>query len=374
MIDLKKLRKKLNKKAGVEVAYDLSKSDVLKQKIWIPSGSKWFDGIVCEGKWAGWPGGKIIELVGLPGVGKSFLASIAMNNAREQGYTPVLFDPEHSYSDEFLEKIGFDLDELIYIQPRNVEEVFELVETILAEGDRFFIVWDSLAITPSLEDQEKDFNPQGSMMSKPRVISRGMEKLIHPIAKTESLFLVLNQPYTVPVKNQYNPPEKSFRIGDHSYTRSGGSKFLHAISLSVLLKRVRKKDASVYNKQGEKIGVQASLEILKSRFGSEGRKSNVKLLWGGGEVRLMDEEMWLDAIYPSDRLVNKVGRLTLTMPDGKEHKFTKKSFMTKLNLDQSFKNAVIDTMEHELIFKFANKSLDVADDEDDDGPADREES
>jgi hypothetical protein len=54
-------------------------------------------------------------------------------------------------------------------------------------------IWDSLALTPALADIEGDFNPLSTMAQKPRILSKGMSKLVQPIANKHCTLLVLNQ-------------------------------------------------------------------------------------------------------------------------------------------------------------------------------------
>jgi recombination protein RecA len=366
-INLNKLINNLNKKMGTEIAYDLSKSDILKVKSWVKTGSTWLDHVICEGKVTGWPSGFMIELIGPPGTGKSFMALQAMINAQRQGYTPVLFAPERGWSMSFFEKAGLDLENFLYIQPHNVEEVFELIESILTEGEQFFIVWDSLASTPCKEDEDKGYDPKSSVAAKPKVISRGMEKLVGPFSDTNSIFLILNQPYQVFPKSKWDIPVNSFAIGSARFQRSGGNKLHHSLSLSVLLTRTPSSKGDIFNAQKELIGVSARLRILKSRFGSEGRKCEFGLLFGGGQVKVMDAESLVHAIHPCEWVIKAKGWFTLTMPDGKSFKYSENNFAKKYETDAEFRDAVLQTMNYQLVQKYANKDLTPVEHKDESG-------
>ena len=90
-INVADLAKKINKKMGMNVAHDLSQSDPVSVKDWIPTGSKWLDLIVSPGQEAGIPVGKITELAGLSGSGKSFMAAQIAANAQKKGMFVVYF-------------------------------------------------------------------------------------------------------------------------------------------------------------------------------------------------------------------------------------------------------------------------------------------
>ena len=139
------------------------------------------------------PVGKISEIAGLEATGKSFMAAQAAGNAQKMGIDVVYFDSESALDPSFLERAGCDLERLMYVQAESVEFVLETIEELLATGNKWLFIWDSLALTPSISDVEGDFNPQSSMAVKPRILSKGMAKLTIPIADANATLLVLNQ-------------------------------------------------------------------------------------------------------------------------------------------------------------------------------------
>ena len=52
------MRKIINRKAGYDLAYNLTQDNPTQVKGWIPTGSRWLDSIICKGKLAGIPVGK----------------------------------------------------------------------------------------------------------------------------------------------------------------------------------------------------------------------------------------------------------------------------------------------------------------------------
>ena len=70
-LSISEMRDLVNKKAGMNVAHDLQDSNPTEVTDWIPTGSRWLDSIICSGKMAGIPVGKIVEIAGLAGTGTS---------------------------------------------------------------------------------------------------------------------------------------------------------------------------------------------------------------------------------------------------------------------------------------------------------------
>ena len=54
-VAMQDLMKLVNKKAGRNVAHDLTGENPTEVKEWIPTGSRWLDSIICKGQVAGIP-------------------------------------------------------------------------------------------------------------------------------------------------------------------------------------------------------------------------------------------------------------------------------------------------------------------------------
>ena len=88
-ISISQMREMINKKAGTNVAFDLTQDNPSDVTEWISTGSHVLDSIICRGKKGGIPAGRITELAGLEASGKSYLAAqIAAVNA--QSFTTLL--------------------------------------------------------------------------------------------------------------------------------------------------------------------------------------------------------------------------------------------------------------------------------------------
>ena len=124
-LSMSEIRNIVNKKAGRDVAHSLVGENPTEVKNWIPTGSRWLDSIICKGKLAGVPVGKISEIAGLEATGKSFMAAQIAGNAQKMGIDVVYFDSESALDPSFLERAGCDLENLMYVQAESVEFVLE---------------------------------------------------------------------------------------------------------------------------------------------------------------------------------------------------------------------------------------------------------
>ena len=141
------MRKMINKRAGMSVAHNLKEQNPTEVTDWIPTGSRWLDSIICKGKLAGIPVGKIVEIAGLEATGKSYMAAQVAANAQKKGIDVIYFDSESAIDPTFLEKAGCDVNTLLYVQAQSVEFVLETIEDLLANNEnRMLFIWDSLAL------------------------------------------------------------------------------------------------------------------------------------------------------------------------------------------------------------------------------------
>jgi recombination protein RecA len=345
-LSIAQMRDAINKKAGIEVSFDLLEQNPSEVTEWIPTGSDVLDSIICRGKKAGIPVGRITELAGIEASGKSYFAAQIAANAQKMGMTVVYFDSESALDPSFLSKAGCNVGEIIYTQAVNIEFVLETIEQLLGEGDHFLFILDSFAFTPSLADLEGDFNPQSSMAVKPRIMSKGLAKLIQPIANKRSTFLVLNQLK----QNIVMGPTAHTEMLVNPFITPGGKALSYAYSLRIWLTPKKSKASYVVSPTGFRIGSETKCVLKKSRFGTEGRECSLKLLWGGERVEVSDHEAWLDIISKSDR-ASSGAWWTITLLDGSEKRFRSADFPTELQ-NESFRNAVLSIVEEELITKF----------------------
>ena len=355
-LSISQMRDLINKKAGIEVAHNLTEDNPTEVTDWISTGSRWLDSIICRGKLAGIPVGKIVEIAGLEATGKSYMAAQIAANAQKQGIDVIYFDSESAIDPGFLERAGCDLNGLLYVQASSVEFVLETIEELLGSNDnRMLFVWDSLALTPAISDVEGDFNPLSSMAVKARILAKGMSKLTVPIANKQCTFLVLNQLKT----NITRSPSEALTT---PYITPGGKAMHYAYSLRIWLTGRKAKASFITDESGFRIGSEVKVKLEKSRFGTAGRQCNFKILWGTDEIGIQDDASLFDAVSSSDSLVRSGAWFTLMDDAGKPlgTKF-QASKWTERMADETFRNRVYQIMDDEVIRKFAAREGSASD-------------
>ena len=348
-VAMQDLMKLVNKKAGRNVAHDLTGENPTEVKEWIPTGSRWLDSIICKGQVAGIPVGKISEIAGLESTGKSYMAAQIAANAQKSGKLVVYFDSESAIDPSFLERTGCDLSRLMYVQAQSVEFVLETVEELLGAADQqMLFIWDSLAFTPSVSDVEGDFNPQSSMAVKARILAKGMSKLIIPIADKQATFLVLNQLKA----NIPSGPNARIVAMTTPYMTPGGKALQYSYSIRIWLTGRKAKSAFLEDDKGYRSGSEVKAKLEKARFGTQGRNCAFRILWGTQEIGIRDEERWFEAIKSSEHLTSAGAWYTLSMPDGYTKKFQPSKWTETVQIDEEFRTRVLQLMDEEVVQKF----------------------
>ena len=354
-VSMSDLRAMINKKAGRNVAHDLREDNPTEVKQWIPTGSRWLDSIVCKGKYAGIPVGKVTELAGLEATGKSFLAAQCAANAQKMGIGVIYFDSESAIDPTFLEKAGCDIGAMMYVQAQSVEFVLETIEELLGAADeQLLFIWDSLAFTPSVSDVAGDFNPQSSVATKARILAKAMSKLVIPLADKKATFLVLNQLKTnIP----HGPMARQIAMTT-PYITPGGKAMHYAYSLRIWLTGRKSKAAYVLDDNGFRIGSEVKVKLEKSRFGTQGRTCTFRILWGTESIGVQDEESWFEALKGFMTVAGSWYTLTR---GGYSKKFQPSKWVETLQDDPEFKQHVIDFMDEVVVQKFDKREGEASD-------------
>ena len=354
-VDVDSLRKALGAKLKGSV-YDLREENPTDVKEWISTGSTWLDAIVVKGKLAGIPVGKVIEIAGVQATGKSYLAAQIAGNAQKQGITPVYFDAESALNSEFLEKAGCDIGNLLYIQPPDLESVFESMETLMSGDGKYLFIIDSLAATPTRVDIEGTFNPNERIGVKAALLAKAFQKITTPLAQRECTLIILNQ-LKVNIKATSEAPMGGKYLTDsQKYNTPGGSSPDFFTSVRIWLTKSFAKDSMVYDEKGYQIGSYVKARIEKSRFGTQNRVAEFKILWGD-TVGVMNEESILEAIKGKTEHLETGTWNKLVYADGTVEKWQglEEGFINLMKTNEKFKNRVMEIFDYEVIQKFDKK-------------------
>lgn len=155
----------------------------------IPTGSVAVDIALGVG---GLPKGRIVEIFGPEGSGKTTLSLHVISEAQKRGGVAAFVDAEHALDASYAKRIGVNIDELLLSQPDTGEQALEIVETLVRSGAIDVIVIDSVAaLTPRAEIEGEMGDSHMGLQA--RLMSQALRKLTSAISKSNSLVIFTNQ-------------------------------------------------------------------------------------------------------------------------------------------------------------------------------------
>jgi recombination protein RecA len=277
---------------------------------WIQTGSSLLDLAISNRPNGGIPVGRIVELSGLEGSGKSLICAHLMANVQKLGGVAVLIDTETAVNEDFYEAVGIDMDKLVYVHENIVEKIFEAIEKIIERvrqassnnDKRVIIVVDSIANALPKVENEGNFDKQGFGTQKAYLIGQGLRKLTKLISKQRVLLVFTNQ-------LRYN-----MQPGSHEkWITPGGKAIPFVASLRLRLTQM------VKIKKGDNVvGVTIEAHVLKNRFGPPYRKVQFDVYFDRG---IDDVSSWLKFMKDNGVIEGASGNWTYVDSNGEEFKF-----------------------------------------------------
>jgi len=299
--------------------------------------------------------GKITELNGLEGSGKSLIGSHLLASTQRKDGIAVYIDTESAVSQEFLRAIGVDTKKMLYVHLETVEEIFDTIETIVTKiresnKDKLVtILVDSLAAASTKVEMDADFDKDGWATAKAIIISKAMRKITQMIARQKVALVFTNQ----------LRQKLGVMFGD-PWTTSGGKALPFHSST-----RVRFKNAGQI-KDGSKntIGIKIKGQVIKNRLGPPMRTAEFPLYFDKG---IADFDSWLTVM--KEHKICKVGGSWYTLPQVdtetgeliKEHKFQSKDFEELMNTNDELREYCYSRICEACILKYDSQELGIDD-------------
>ncbi|MEE9316027.1 MAG: recombinase RecA [bacterium] len=155
----------------------------------IPTGALALDVALGVG---GVPRGRVVEIFGPEGGGKTTLSLQIIANAQRMGGTAAFVDAEHAMDPAYSGKLGVDIENLLISQPDNGEQALEITETLVRSGAIDVIVIDSVAaLVPRAEIEGQMGDAQMGLQA--RLMSQALRKLTSCISKSNTSVIFINQ-------------------------------------------------------------------------------------------------------------------------------------------------------------------------------------
>ncbi len=252
----------------------------------ISSGSLALDAALGIG---GFPRGRIVEIYGPEGAGKTMVSLHAIREAQKEDGTAAFVDAEHALDVQFARRLGVDVENLIVSQPDSGEQALEIVDTLVRSGAFDIIVVDSVAALVPQAELEGDMG-DSHMGLHARLMSQALRKLAGSINRSHTCLVFLNQ-LRMKIGVMFGNPE----------TTTGGRALPFYASLRLDIRRIaRIKDGD------EEIGNRTRVKVVKNKMAPPFREAEFDFIFHGDRLGISLEGDLLD-IGAEKGLVEKSG-------------------------------------------------------------------
>ena len=155
----------------------------------IPTGNILIDRALGVG---GFPRGRVVEVFGPEGSGKTTLTLTVIAQAQKRGGLAAFIDVEHALDPQYAKKLGVDLGDLLISQPSSGEEALRICETLVRSNSLDVIVLDSVAALVTRAELEGEIG-DATVGAQARLMSAALRKLTSLIAKARTCCIFTNQ-------------------------------------------------------------------------------------------------------------------------------------------------------------------------------------
>ena len=312
----------LNKKfkSAHKVAYFLDGGEQTPTDLdgWVSTGSPMLDLAISNRPDGGLPVGRITEITGLEGSGKSLLAAHAIADTQKKGGLGVYIDTENACNTEFLEAIGIDIQKMLYVPLESVEDIFEAIDSIIESvrgSDKkklVTIVVDSVAGASTKVELSADYDQAGYATQKAIIISKAMRKVTNLIGRERISLIFTNQLRT----------RLGVSFGD-PWTTSGGKAIAFHSSCRLRLKQMGQLKSKIGGVD-QVVGIKTRAQVIMNRMGPPLRSVDYDIYFDRG---IDNYGSWLQ-MMKTYKLVSQSGAwyTYVDKETGEELKFQAKNF------------------------------------------------
>lgn len=306
----------LNKKYGVGTILTLDSKTDGNYNV-ISSGSIGFDYITLGV--GGFVKGKLYELMGWEGSGKSTICGHAAAECQKNGGKVAYIDGEHAVDKKYFQALGVNTEEMFIAQPSNGEEGFNIATELIQSGeiDLIIIDSDSSLIPKAVLDAEVG---ESAIGKKARLNGGAYPKIKSLLSDHKTCMIVVSQ-YREKIGVMFGDPRTT--QGGHAL------KFYSDCRIEVTKSLAKEGDVNYGNK--------TKVKATKNKMSPPYRQTEFEVLYGKG----IDKIGEITQLASDFEIIKKWGK-SITW---NEKKYTDEEFRTLLEDKDGFYSLKIQVVE-----------------------------
>jgi recombination protein RecA len=253
--------KDLTKRFGDGTILRLGDATHLQVEV-IPTGSLAVDLALGVG---GIPRGRVTEIYGPEGSGKTSLCLHVIAEAQALGGTCAFVDMEHALDPVYAQRLGVDIENLYISQPDMGEQALEITDALVRSGALDVVVLDSVAALVPRAELEGEMG-DSHVGLQARLMSQALRKLSGSIKQSNTAVIFTNQ-LREKIGVMFGNPE----------TTSGGRALRFYASVRLDIRRIK-----AIKLKDEVIGNRTRVKVTKNKVAAPFRQCEVDLMYDHG--------------------------------------------------------------------------------------------